>query len=87
MARDRLLRHSRFRGCIDGLSFTARSDVLEVCGVVPTFYIKQLLQDALKSIRGVHRVDNRVQVRSTAPRRDPAAMVTKFAKTPGSIDA
>jgi hypothetical protein len=36
--------------------------VLVIRGRVPTFYLKQLLQDALKEIEGVRRLDNRVEV-------------------------
>jgi hypothetical protein len=46
------------------------------------------LQDALKSICGVRRVDNRVQVRHSAARRDrAAAVVTQHADASGSTDA
>lgn len=31
-------------------------------GRVPTFYLKQLLQDALKQVEGVRRIDNRIEV-------------------------
>ena len=36
--------------------------MLVIRGRVPTFYLKQLLQDALKQIEGVRRIDNRVDV-------------------------
>jgi hypothetical protein len=47
--------------------------ILIVRGSLPSFYLKQLLQNLLKELDGVKRVDNRVQVvcaaglSSTAP--------------------
>lgn len=37
-------------------------DALVVEGVVPSFYLKQLVQQVLRDVRGVRRVDNRVAV-------------------------
>jgi hypothetical protein len=35
---------------------------LVVEGVVPSFYLKQLLQQVLRDVRGVRRIQNRVAV-------------------------
>ena len=44
------------------LSLQCSKNVLVIRGRVPTFYLKQLLQDALKQVDGVRRIDNRVEV-------------------------
>ncbi len=36
--------------------------VLTVCGRVPSFYLKQLAQTALRDVNGVTRIDNRIEV-------------------------
>jgi hypothetical protein len=61
-ARDLVARHPHFYGRADIFEFQCSDNVLLVRGRVPTFYLKQLLQDALKKLDGVHRVDNRVDV-------------------------
>jgi hypothetical protein len=60
-ARDVLSQHPHFYGRVDSFQFEWTDDVLVVKGTVPTYYLKQLLQNALKSLSDV-RVDNRVEV-------------------------
>jgi hypothetical protein len=61
-ARQALERHVHFRGRSDGFTFDCRGDVLIVRGRVPSFYLKQVLENVLKQIDGVRRVDNQVDV-------------------------
>jgi hypothetical protein len=61
-AREVISRHAHFRGRAHGFQFECSKNVLVIRGRVPTFYLKQLLQDALKQIEGVRRIDNRVDV-------------------------
>ena len=61
-ARDVIARHAHFRGRVDQFEFECSENVLVIRGRVPTFYLKQLLQDALKQLEGVRRIDNRVDV-------------------------
>jgi hypothetical protein len=61
-ARDLVAQHPHFYGRAEVFEFECSGDVLVVSGRVPTFYLKQLLQDALKKLEGVRRVDNRVDV-------------------------
>jgi hypothetical protein len=61
-ARDMIARHAHFRGRADTFEFECNANVLVIRGCVPTFYLKQLLQEALKQLDGVHRIDNRVDV-------------------------
>lgn len=42
------------------------SGVLTLRGRVPSFYLKQILQSILKDVPGVRRIDNRVDVVSSA---------------------
>jgi hypothetical protein len=60
-ARDLLSRHPHFCGRVDSFEFEWKEDVLVVKGRVPTYYLKQLLQSALKQLDGV-RIDDRVDV-------------------------
>jgi hypothetical protein len=46
--------------------FELTGSVLVVSGRLPSFYLKQLLQNALAKVEGVERIDNRVQVISSA---------------------
>jgi hypothetical protein len=61
-ARTLIANHAHFRGRADAFDFEIDGDVLIIRGCVPTFYLKQLLQDALKQLPGVYRIDNRVDV-------------------------
>jgi hypothetical protein len=60
-ARELLRGHPHFCGRVDAFEFERNEDVLVVKGYVPTYYLKQLLQNALKDLRDV-RIDNRVEV-------------------------
>jgi hypothetical protein len=62
LARQELDRHCHFHGRVDGFQFEHHEGVLTVRGRVPTFYLKQLLQTALKRVDGVERINNRVDV-------------------------
>ncbi len=53
-------RHWREIDC--GLS----NGILTLRGSVPSFYLKQVLQSILKDVPGVRRIDNRVDVVSSA---------------------
>ena len=61
-ARALLAQHPHFRGRSDAFEFECVGDVLVICGCVPTYYLKQLLQDALKQLPCIQRIDNRVDV-------------------------
>jgi hypothetical protein len=63
-ARELLARNCHFRGRVQQLTMEERDGVLIVCGRVPSFYLKQVLQTALRDVDGVQQVDNRVQVAS-----------------------
>jgi BON domain len=54
--------HPHFRTHSAGFDFELSDNVLVVRGRVPTFYLKQLLQNALMQLAQVRRVDNRVEV-------------------------
>jgi hypothetical protein len=58
--------HIHFRGRAARFEFDFQEDVLIVRGTVPTFYLKQILQRALKDVEGVRLIDNQVQVISAA---------------------
>jgi hypothetical protein len=54
--------HPHFVGRSRLFSFEYADETLVICGAVPTFYLKQVLQSALKNLDGVRLVDNRVSV-------------------------
>jgi hypothetical protein len=59
-AGDLLERHTHFQGRSKHFRYETDGDVLTVRGTVPSFYLKQLLQVALKGL-GL-RIDNQVTV-------------------------
>ena len=65
-ARQRIESHSHFRNRGDQFELVPIEDVLVIRGRVPSFYLKQLLQIALKNIDGVRRIDNQVEVVSSS---------------------
>ena len=54
--------HPHFYGRATQFEFVYREEVLVVRGLVPTFYLKQVLQTMLKDVDGVRLVDNQVTV-------------------------
>ena len=78
-ARQAVAEHSHFRGRADTFEFVCHEDVLQVRGAVPSFYLKQLLQGALKGLQGVRWIDNQVAVVSfhelSATRDDSATCI------------
>ena len=67
-ARDLLIHHPPFHGRVESFEFEWTDGVLIVKGAVPTYYLKQLLQSALKKLEGVRRIENCVVV--VRPERD-----------------
>ncbi len=62
LARKQLERHPHFRGRSRGLSIHERDRTLFVSGRLPTFYLKQLVQETLLNLPGVEGVLNEVDV-------------------------
>lgn len=60
--RDQLENHSHFRGRAHLFRIELLGDAIVVSGRVPTYYLKQLLQEAIRAIPDVPRVENRVDV-------------------------
>lgn len=58
--------HPHFRGRALTIEFVECEQVLLVQGQVPSFYLKQILQTILRDISGITRIDNRVDVVSSA---------------------
>jgi hypothetical protein len=54
-----------FRGRSTHFQFEIRDDVIIVRGELPSFYLKQLLQKALKKLDGIRYIDNQVNVVSS----------------------
>ena len=60
--RERLDSHPHFRGRTHLFQIEAISGSIVVSGRVPTYYLKQLLQKAIRAIPDVAHIDNRVDV-------------------------
>jgi hypothetical protein len=54
--------HPRLYSVSEVIAFDKEGQTLIVRGEVPTFYLKQLLQETLRALPGVARVDNQVNV-------------------------
>ena len=61
-ALERLGRYAHFRAHTKSISVDFREGTLVVTGILPSFYLKQVLQTILRDTRGVIRIDNRVEV-------------------------
>jgi osmotically-inducible protein OsmY len=53
---------NRFRGRSESFKIAHSNGVLTIAGCVPSFYLKQLLQEVLKRVDGVQHIDNQVDV-------------------------
>src|SRR6478672_5815395 len=54
--------HPQFVGRARLFQFERVGDTLVIRGTVPTFYLKQMLQNTVKNLDGVRLVDNQVSV-------------------------
>lgn len=61
-ARKILENHPHFRGRLEMLSIDNRGSTLYLSGQLPTFYLKQLVQEVIRRVPGVHRVRNEIDV-------------------------
>lgn len=62
MARQKLEQHPHFRGRCANLSFEQSGRTLRIGGRLPSFYLKQLVQETLRHLPGVQTVRNDIQV-------------------------
>lgn len=63
-ARTRLECSPTFRGRGQWIRFSCEGDCLVLDGFLPSYYLKQLAQEAVRDIPGVGRIDNRIAVAS-----------------------
>jgi hypothetical protein len=54
--------HPHFHGRTDSICVECHRETLIVTGRMPSFYLKQLLQEVLRQVDGVNKIDNRVDV-------------------------
>jgi osmotically-inducible protein OsmY len=62
LARQHLERHPHFRGRIRGVKIKHEGRNLYLSGRLPTFYLKQLVQEAVRHVPGVDFVYNEIDV-------------------------
>ena len=60
--RERLEGHPHFRGRCGLVQIEPIGDSVVISGRLPTYYLKQLLQEAVRLNPGVERIDNQVEV-------------------------
>ena len=60
--RERLEKHPHFRGRTHLIQIRSNADSVVVSGRVPTYYLKQLLQEVVKLVPDIGNIDNRVDV-------------------------
>ena len=61
-ALERLGRHAHFQAYTKSTRIDFRERTLIITGILPSFYLKQVLQTILRDTPGVVRIDNRVEV-------------------------
>jgi hypothetical protein len=62
LARRKLEQHPHFRGRMSDLEIEQRGATLCLSGQLPSFYLKQLVQEALLSLPGIREIDNAIDV-------------------------
>jgi hypothetical protein len=62
LIRERLDKHPHFRGRTHLIQIKSNADSLVLSGRVPTYYLKQLLQEVVKAVPDVGDIENRVDV-------------------------
>lgn len=62
LAKRHLESHPHFRGRLAGLRIENRGKTLFLAGRLPTFYLKQLVQEAVRNLPGVQHVRNEIDV-------------------------
>jgi hypothetical protein len=66
LARDHLEQHPHFRGRLAGLRIEHRGRTLFLSGRLPSFYLKQLVQEAVRYLPGVGQIRNEIDVVSAS---------------------
>jgi hypothetical protein len=66
LARQQLNRHPHFRGRDNGVKIQQEGRNLFLSGSLPSFYLKQLVQEAMRHVPGVQNVINHIDVVSAS---------------------
>jgi hypothetical protein len=70
LARRHLLEKCAYASCFAQVTFSFSQGTLTLCGRLPSFYLKQMLQTYLRDLYGVTQIENHVEVvRSARPSR------------------
>jgi BON domain len=62
LARQHLEHHPHFRGRVNDVFIEQRGRTLLLSGRLPTFYLKQLVQEAVRHVPGVKHIRNLIDV-------------------------
>jgi hypothetical protein len=66
LARQHLEHHPHFRGRVGDVFIEQHGRTLLLTGKLPTFYLKQLVQEAIRRVPGVRHVQNMIDVVSAS---------------------
>jgi len=62
LARNYLEHHPHFRGRVSDVKIEHEGKIVFLSGRLPTFYLKQLVQEAVRHVPGVQQVRNLIEV-------------------------
>jgi len=62
VARNFLEAHPHFRGRLGDVAIVDEGKTITLRGRLPSFYLKQLVQEAVRHVPGVHRVRNMIDL-------------------------
>jgi hypothetical protein len=62
VAKQCLESHPHFRGRLKAVSISQKGRDLFITGQLPTFYLKQMVQETLRHVPGVQYIDNQIDV-------------------------
>jgi osmotically-inducible protein OsmY len=71
-AREILQKHPHFHGHSDWVHCRCRRGCLRLEGKLPSWYLKQLAQEAVQGLNGVQRLSNRIKVASPSGHVQPS---------------
>jgi len=82
LARLALESHPHFRGRAEFVYCHCDGQTLWLDGCVPTYYLKQLAQEALREFRDMVRIENRISVASPSGEMDQTIQVDSYSTKP-----
>ena len=85
LARATLESHPHFRGRSQWVQIRYRDGRLSLGGRLPSFFLKQLAQEALRQLDGVETIENQIVVASPNGHLESACDIGSTNSTPGEL--